>query len=294
MVLYFSLIAISLILGYFSPPLFNLKSTIPIVLGFSLFLSFLLLPLGRNIKKNIKYLLFSSIYRFFILPTLLYIIKYFFFINIPNGVFLIAMAPTGLGAVLLLSQTKYKSELIAHDVIFQNLLSIFLIPLISSLYLSTHMNPQNLGVFVLKLFIMIIVPFSFSFIVKKIFKNLSNYKKIISKINVTSLMYIIFIASNLAFYKLKTTNNINYIYIFSPILIGMINYFIGTKLSRNPLIKANTSIIIGYRNTSLTIWIAISFFDYIDSIPAVVYIIVQHTLNIFTLSILHIKDSKRK
>ena len=125
---FFIAIFLSIFIGYIAPPIYSFKVLIPILLGVSLLFSFLKMDFSKFSGGEKTWILKSSVLRFLITPIVVYpIAKYFLSDNFLIGYVIMSIAPTGLGAVLLSSKTKYDSKIVALDVIVQNILAIVIL-----------------------------------------------------------------------------------------------------------------------------------------------------------------------
>jgi len=290
---FFIAIFLSIFIGYIAPPIYSFKILIPILLGISLLFSFLKMDFSSFSRGEKTWILKSSFWRFLIAPVIIFpIAKYFLSNNFMIGYVILSISPTGLGSVLLSSKTKYDSKIIAFDVIVQNILAIILIPIIASLLFGNNQNYSKYLPLFTRISSMIFIPLIISTLIKKIIpmNTLKNINTKTGKFNTIAIISIIFVAANIAFGRLKESNSSFIEPLIFAFSLATINYISGYLLTKDKNKKLMTSMSLGYRNTSLVIWIMINFFNPIGSLPAVFYIISQHFFNINIL----IKSKKMK
>ncbi len=282
---FFISIILSIILGYIIPPFYELKVFIPIMLGLSLLFSFLKMDFKTFSSGEMNWIIKSSSFRYIIAPLIVFpIATYLLSEDYKVGYVIMAIAPTGLGAVLLSSKTRFNSKIVALDVIIQNILAIALIPIITMVLFHSGSFSNFIPLFT-RILSMILIPMVLSYSTKKLVTK-DTLKKINSKtasFNTFAVVSIIFVAANIAFGELKE-NNASFVepFLFAFILAS-IHYFVGFIATKDKDKKALTSMSFGYRNTSLVVWIMVNFFNPIGSLPAVFYIISQHFYNIILL-----------
>ena len=285
---FFIIIFLSIVIGYICPPIYSFKVLIPILLGLSLLFSFLKMDFSTFAGGEKNWLVKSSILRFIVAPIVIYpVAKYFLAEHFLIGYVIMAIAPTGLGAVLLSSKTQYDSKIVALDVIFQNILAVVLIPVISIFLFNTGEGTfsENFTAFIplfTRISAMIFIPLSVSALIKK-FTNASLLQEInarTGKFNTFAIVSIIFVAANIAFGRLKESNESFIEPLIFAFVLATINYGIGFFITKDKNKRMMTSMSLGYRNTSLVVWIMVNFYNPIGSLPAVFYIISQHFYNI--------------
>ena len=285
---FFITIFLSIVIGYVTPPIYEFKVLIPILLGLSLIFSFLKMDFSTFGGGEKTWVMKSSFLRFLIAPIIIYpIAKQFLTDDFLIGYVIMAIAPTGLGAVLLSSKTQYDSKVVAIDVIVQNILAVGIIPLISIFLFSSGDGSftENFTAFLplfTRISAMIFIPLSVSALIKK-GTNDSQLQRINAKtglFNSFAIISIIFVAANIAFGRLKESNASFIEPLIFAFVLATINYAVGFFITKDKDKQMMTSMSLGYRNTSLVVWIMVNFYNPIGSLPAVFYIISQHFYNI--------------
>lgn len=298
--LFFVYIVTSITLGYYLPVMPVLKPTIPWLLGLSLYFYFLYISLRGNLKPHLPILLKSAIYRFIIMPLLIYLLfRNYFSPVILVGTLIMAAAPTALGSVLIIERSGIKTPIVALDIITQNMLAVIVLPLISLFLLNTRVGISGLWLLSIRLFSMIVIPYIAARLSRRITPewNWERWRPFFANLNGITIIFIIFVATNLAFAQIKHSNQ-HLLYPFLGMaLLCIFNYGIGFLLGLRPQrgvrpqqgIQSRqgmpnhhplpVSVLFGYRNTSLIVWITLNFFSPESSIFPVFYIIVQHILN---------------
>ncbi len=289
-ILFFVYIISAILLGYSMPAIPVLKPSIPWLLGLSLYFYFLYLSLRGNLRMHWPILIQSSLYRYILMPIIVYLLL------IPwaetgmlAGIIMMSAAPTALGSVLIIQRSGLKTPIVALDIIVQNMLAVFTLPLLSLMLLRTRVDIADLGWLSLRLFSMIIIPYGTARLTRRMTPswNWERWKPGFGILNGITIIFIIFVATNLAFGQIRQTGQTMLRPFLGMAALGLFNYGIGFLLGvwkqrstpapdTHPL---TLSVCFGYRNTSLMIWIALTFFSPESSIFPVFYIIVQHILN---------------
>lgn len=291
---FFLLIIASLIAAWVVPAVENARNMIPYILGLSIFLSFL--SIRENIidliRGNKNTILTSFLLRFALLPLLFTLIYGQRMDEIAfMSVLLLIIAPTGLGAIPLAEKFKHNKECIASDVIVQNFAAVIMIPLLTSFYGTNAFDPSTIKAIFIRLIPMIFIPFAAAKLIHKFVaeEKITPFKKSISYLNSASIIAIVFFAANISFVTIKTTQISVVPALIAAILLSSFHFLLGFAIKKSLNKRIAMSVIFGYRNTSLTIWIAISFFNPATSLTAMFYIICQHCFNSILLFISNAK-----
>ncbi len=276
-------------IGYLLPSMNALKDYLPFALGVSLFFSFLNIEFENNWRIFLKRAFISSIWRYAVVPVIcITLIQAWYPTELFPGFLLIAIAPTALGAVLLAQKIDRDVEFVAWDVLIQNLLAIVMIPLISGLFLNTNLEQSNLVKLFARLILIMFIPFILAWSLKKIIPKTSliKFSSTFRYFNSFAIVFIIFVAVNLASAYIKKSGipwpELSLVTVF--LLVSM-NYSCGFWLGQKLKTGIIFSFVMGYRNTSLILWVVLTFFNSAGAIPIVFYILVQHLYNVVFLGL---------
>ncbi len=201
------------------------------------------------------------------------------FLNLPLswhiGLVLAALTPTALGSPIIVNLAKGNLMLITQSILATNFATILYLPAFIYLFFQKEIviDPILIGE---KILILLIIPFLIAFILKKTKKD-AYIKNISSHIAFPLLCFLIWIVIS------KNSERIldaffNYSWYFLIIaLLTILNYSLGYIISFSK--NKTVSIALGHKNTVMTIWIALAFFDPVVALVPTIYLICHHVVN---------------
>lgn len=267
-------IYLAIILGFFFPIAASLGFLIPVLLAIILFFSFL--ELDIKVKKFFRTeLIYYFVFGLLILPFLVFLLTKNFDIQLRLGFFLVAITPTAISAPIIVKIIKGDMELIVSNVFLYNLLSPITYTLLLNLYFKKAvLVPTN--IILVKLALMVFLPLLLTFLLKK-----STILKKISRISNAAFMLVIFIAVSAASSHIRNIDLLPLLKIIAIVFVfAGISYLAGLLLKkRKKKLKKSLSVAFGHKNSTLTIWIALSNFGPLVVVPMVIYIICHHIIN---------------
>jgi BASS family bile acid:Na+ symporter len=282
-------ILISIALAIIFPIGEQLKFLIPFILALTIFFSFL--KIDSRFKDFLhKEILFYSIIQFVILPTIIFFSTRFIQEELRLGIFIVSMTPIAFGSVIVTDIIKGNHEISLSTLIVSNFLSPLVYPVLFMVFYGSSIQVSSLQIFI-KVLLMIFVPFLVSVVVKK-FKKVKDKLCAISKIfNPIAMMLIVFTGVSASSAKLKSMELSSLSStIIVIVILAIVSYFIGWNLSKDKKKRKSLALSQGYKNTGLAIWLSLSNFSAVVSIPATIYIICHHLINTILIS----RFSKKK
>ena len=267
-----------IILGILFPGGQALKPVLPILLGILLFFNFYTIDIrwAHFLRKEILIYLLIVLG---IMPALVVMTTTFLPQEFRLGIFLAAISPAAVSGSIVVGIIGGSLELsIANTVIF-NLLSPFSYTLLTNLYFDTSDLQVSSEQIILKLILLIGLPFGASmgckqiaFLTKPLHK-LAAYTRFL-------FIFIVFMAVSASSQELRHIpfQDLAGVVVVT-FLVAALFYASGLLLGKDDLAKRALAVNIGQKNNSLCIWLALSNFGPLTAIPATVYIIVQHILN---------------
>jgi bile acid:Na+ symporter, BASS family len=290
--IFISGIFLAIILGIVFPFGDKIKFLISILLAIILFFNFY--EIDFKIKNFLKIeLLIGMIAGIIILPLPVFFLSKSLLISFRIGLFLIAITPTAIGASIMVKMLNGDTVFSTAYTVFINFLSIIYFPLLLHIYFGNeNVNIPFFNIFI-NLSQIIIIPFIISYIMKKI-KFADNVLSKISKFINYLFLIVVYIAVSSSVLNIKNISLINLLFItFFTVLVAILYFTAGFILGRNFQLRKTLSSCMGQKNTGLCILVAITNFNPITSIPATVYIIVHHIINVLLIMIYNGKYFKK-
>jgi bile acid:Na+ symporter, BASS family len=265
----------AIITGVFFPYGHDYVYLIRYFLMMMLFFSFLDVKLEKKI---------ICINHFFILAAILftsvalYLIIKPFNIILAQAAFIAAIAPTAIGAPVVVSLKKGNVEFTAFSLLLNNVVVAFLIPFLLPLLI--HNNAEvSIGKILAPILITILVPFAAAQIIKimlpKIWSTLVGWKDS----SFFFLMGTVYIAISDASYYIHTELTANYgivlLIAITSVLLCIFYFLLGWIIGGKKFaFEASQSL--GQKNNAFTIWVSLSFISPAATLGPVFYVLAQN------------------
>lgn len=271
------LILAAVILGLLIPSAQALKGIIPYFLGLLLFFNFLKLEI--SFKDILTYrLLYFLVFVLGIYPFLFMWLNPFKDIWLQTGCFLILITPTAFASPVMANLIQADGKLIINALVFSNLLAPFYYPVLLSLYFEQSVTIPYSQI-IIKLAALVLLPLLLSRLVRKnqkLYKNLAKY----SSFSFFIFLFLIFLAIAAASSHLLEMPSSKILYIFLIVFSIALLLFVTPYLFLEKLkIKKALSLHFGNKNTTLAIWLVLTYFDERAAIPIALYIVSHHIVN---------------
>lgn len=280
---------LAIVAGIFIPLGKEFKLFLPILLSLLLFFNFL------NINFKMRNILQFNILSGFILvlmiiPSIVFIISIKLDIYLRIGLFLIAITPVAIGSSVIVKLLNGNMELVIMQTLVYNLLAPFSYPLLIKLFFHDTIIHLSVASIFMQLVLIIVVPFILAFLIKR-FDWINNKLKFISKKINYLYIIIIYLAVSTSSNEIRNypLSQIGMIIIFT-LIIALLNYILGFFFGNNLMNRKTLAVCTGQKNTGICIWIALTYFPSISTIPAVIYILIHHILNSILLLIFARKE----
>lgn len=276
------LLILSIVLGIIFSFGELIKFILPYLLGLMLLFNFI--DVEFDLKSFFKIeLLYYFLITLFIVPFILYFSTINLNINFRIGLFLIAITPTAIGASIIVRLIGGKFDFTIIVTIFSNFLSILSYPILLRIYFGNIPTKISFASIFVNLFLVILIPFLLSIIIKRVPELRRFLSKTGKKVNFL-FMIVVYIAISSASRNFKSINPYEFVLILIiTILIAIFYFAAGYFMGKDIETKKALMSSLGQKNTGLCIMVALSNFNPLSSIPAAVYIIVHHTINSFII-----------
>jgi BASS family bile acid:Na+ symporter len=290
----YPVIFLSIAAGFFFPYGRHIKWLIPYCLALLVFIGFLKTDFSLSQLKRKEIPLYAVI-TFICMPFISYLLfKFHFSFDYQIGLFMVAIAPTGLAmsGLIELMPRGDKNSVIAVITVF-TLLSAFYIPWLIFLFFkkSIYINPLSLA---LKLVILIVIPWLFAKAVKYFMTTtvLLKINRVSYIINFIILFSVIYIAVSSASSRILSSSS-HVVYLFLAVfLLYFIQIFLAgvsgkffNLSSVKTFISVNAS-----KNTQLILIIALLNFGEKAGVPCVLAVLVNHITYSILVFIFYIRE----
>lgn len=265
-------------LGLLFPGGQALKPALPVLLGTLLFFNFYTIDIqwAHFLRKE---LLIYLLIVLGILPALVVTTTSFLPPEFRLGVFLVAITPAAISGPLVVGIIGGSPELsIANTVLFA-LLSPLSYTFLTGLYFDAADLRVSSQQIIMKLMLLIGLPFGLSLACKKI-RSLTSPLHRLAAYSRLFFVLIVFTAISASSQELRGIPLQELAGLILVMLgIAVILYASGFLLGKDAQTKRALAVSMGLKNASLCIWLALSNFSPLTAIPATVYIIIQHSMN---------------
>lgn len=278
------LLLASIIFGYLFPQLAIFKSSLPYLLMFLLFSSFLNLDFK---KENLfrKELLIYPFLNWVILPFIVYHLSFALDMNYRLGLFIIAIAPPAMGSPIISNLIFGNTEFVVSKVVLYNLLSPVTFALLPLIFFSESTSFATTKIVFLKVVEYIFIPLSLAILVrrKQIVKQF--FVEHIKIYNGVFQLFMIIVAISSSVKKIhdQSIDTIFYLFI-STTIIAIFLYFFGYLFCvKDEKLRSSCALSAGYKNTLLAMIICLTNFSPVTALPSIFYLVSHHILNGFLL-----------
>jgi bile acid:Na+ symporter, BASS family len=240
-----------------------------------LFFSFLDIKLVKEIIRiNHFYILTATL---FISITVYLLLKPFNLI-LAQAAFIAALAPTAIGAPVVVSLKKGNVEFTAFSLLLNNIVIALLIPFLLPALLNNHSDVST-GKMLLPIIITIFAPLAAAQLVKlylpKIWKALTGRKDTSFYFLVGTIYIGISDASNYIRTELTSDYGIVFLIGITSILLCLLFFSFGWLIGgKNFGFEASQSL--GQKNNAFTIWVSLSFISPVAALGPVFYVLAQN------------------
>lgn len=254
-----------------------------------LFFSFLDIQFQRDIINPVHFtlLIFTiaiSVWVFLLLKIIN--------INLAQAAFITAIAPTAIGAPVIVSLIKGKVEFVTFSLLLSNISIALVIPFVVPLLMGSHYD-ISVGKILVPVIITITVPFAAAQLIK--FASTAVWNKLIEwkEISFYVWMLNIYIASSDATHYISTELSgalgiVFQIALVSAILCGIffaVGWFVGKKNY-----PTESSQAMGQKNNAFSIWVAITFMNPLSVLGPIFYVFAQNLYISWQLHTFHQKQ----
>lgn len=269
----------SILLGFFIPSLAVLKPAMPYLLMFMLFLSFVRLQfkLGNFIRKELLY--FPAVV-LLILPFVIAFLTRNMEPAYRIGFFIVSITPQALGSPVIVDGAYGDRELIIANVVLYNLLAPFIFAFLTKFHLGADVAIDVVGI-MLNVAKIVFIPLGIALVVRRFEKAKIAVNKVARVFNTLALFMIVAAAVSSSTDRLKNAPLGETLTIFGlTMLLASSLFAVGYIISlKNEKMRRTLPVVLGHKNTVLTILVALSNFSGPAAIPAVLYLISHHLLN---------------
>ncbi len=269
------ILLVAIIAGIFFPYGHNYVYLIRYFLMMMLFFSFLDVKIVKEIVSLIHFEILAAI---IFTSVVLYLLIKPFNVILAQAVFIAAIAPTAIGAPVVVSLKKGNVEFAAFSLLLNNVAIAFLLP-----FLLPILTNSSAGVSIVKVLIPILITISVPFAVAQIIKFL--LPKIWSRLvgwkdsSFFFLMGTVYIAISDASNYIRTELTANYGIVFLIALTSALlcifyftlGWFLGGKKFA---FEASQSL--GQKNNAFTIWVSLLFISPVATLGPVFYVLAQN------------------
>lgn len=283
------LLLTSIVLGILVPVGQHLKPALPVLLGSLMFFNFYSINVERKHFLRREILIYLLVVLVFF-PGLVFIITKHLSFPFRVGLFLAAISPAAISGSIVVRMLEGNMELSVANTVIYNLLSPFSYTVLTKLYFHTSELNISAGTIIVKLLLLVFIPFLLSEFAKKVPKFARPLHAISSYMNFLFL-FIVFISISASSRQLQTIPRYELLLLIAfVVIVAIVLYGSGLIFGQDIGSKKALAINMGQKNNSLCIWLALSNFDPLTAIPPTVYIIIHHLIN--SLLIFHFSRSK--
>jgi predicted Na+-dependent transporter len=271
-------IVIAIVLGFIFQIDPKYKFLVPLVLAFIMFFNFL--KVEFEWKKFIRWELIITILSIFVvIPVLVWLITWRVETQIRLGLMLIAITPSAIASPVIVSILNGDTSLAIANTVVTNLMSPFIYPaMLMLLYSGEEVSVDGLQILI-KLLLLIGLPFILAQVVK-VFKKIHDTLE--KAVTVVNLLYIaiVFIAvsTSSSHFNLDSPLQLMLVIALSG-MIAILLYLIGFISGRSKEGRMTMAVCNGQKNTALCVWLVIAHFPGPAVLPCIIYIIMHHMIN---------------
>jgi BASS family bile acid:Na+ symporter len=276
--LFLPLLFVAIVLGFILPGGQYLKPLLPWLLSTLLFFNFYVISFERKQIVQTGILLYFLIV-LLVVPLLLFLATKSVSPSFRIGLFLTAITPSAISGPIVVTMLEGNFGLSIANTVVYNLFSPLSYTLLTKLYFNTSDLNVDFEQMILKLLVLICIPFGLALVAKRISRLTRPLQTIASYINILFL-FIVFSAVSASSGRLQTISGTELLFVLLAVcLVVMALYLSGFLLGQDWESKKALAVSMGHKNNSLCIWLAVANFDPLAAIPPTVYIIVQHSVN---------------
>lgn len=240
-----------------------------------LFFSFLDVRFNREIINKIHFVILTATIT---VAIIVFLLLKPINLNLAQAAFITAIAPTAIGAPVIVSLTKGKVEFVTFSLLLNNITIAILIPFLVPLLMQNHFD-ISVGKILLPVLVTISIPFILARLLK--FSLPSVWKKLVQwkEISFYVWMLNIYVASSDASYyissellgKLGIVFQIAFVSLLLCALFFALGWLVGGKKY-----SAESSQAMGQKNNAFSIWIALTFMNPISVLGPIFYVFTQN------------------
>ncbi|HEY1405795.1 MAG TPA: bile acid:sodium symporter [Spirochaetota bacterium] len=272
-------IFVAIILGIIFPASMWEKKTLPYILGLLLVGNFLKIDLHLH-KFFRKELLYFPLIGLLIFPFIVYFGSFFLPLDLRLGLFIIAITPSAIASPVVVDMIDGDRELGVAQVLFSNVIAPVSYSGLLYLFFRTSAVSVPVGAMFRDITLLIIIPFFFSRLIT-LQKNIySATCRFFSWFGPIGFLLVIFVAVASSSAQLRKIDPEMFVVILAmTAFLAVLNFSTGYILSRKSNVRRTLAVGFGHKNTSLSVWVAMSNFNPIVVLPMVSYLIFHHIMN---------------
>ena len=240
-----------------------------------LFFSFLDIKIGKGIVRKSHFVILAVIV--FTSLAIYFLIKPFNPV-LAQAAFIASIAPTAIGAPVVISLKNGKVEFVTFSLILNNVVIALLLPFLLPLLVSGNVN-ISVGKILLPVIVTITIPFlaalAMKYFLPKIWRKLVGWKNSSFYILIGTIYIAISDASS--YIRSELTSNYEIVFLIALVSIALcvlfftLGWFIGGKE-----FAAEASQALGQKNNAFTIWISLTFMSPVSALGPVFYVLTQN------------------
>jgi BASS family bile acid:Na+ symporter len=295
-VLFLILLALSVALGLGVPSGGHLKFLLPWLLGTMLFFNFLEIRIRfQDLFK--RELIYYPLMVLVLLPALIYLLSFPLDKELRMGLFMIAIAPTAIGASVITALTGGNILLTVSNTVISNLLSIVYYPLLIRLYF--HSSELTIPVLpmMIHLALVIVIPFALSFAFRELRKRIRGLDPFLTRAGRIApflLPLLVYIAASSSSKELRLLAP--QVLITAGLFtlgVAVLYFAAGFLTGRNLPDRLSLAGSFGQKNTGLCILLAVNNFSPLTAVPATLYILFHHLIYMVLIGVTGAKKKKQ-
>lgn len=279
----------TIILAILFPVGQHLKPFLPILLAVLLFFNFYSINFERKHFFQREILIYFLVV-LVIFPGLVFIATKHISPHFRIGIFLTTITPAAISGSIVVRLLEGNMGISVANILLYNLLS----PLSYSILTKLYFNKSELTIpaeqIIVKLLLLLFIPFLLAAFVKKIPQLTHPLRTISAYINFLFLL-ILFTAISSSSAQLRIIPGTELMLLIAYVfVIAVMLYASGFVFGKDAASKSALAVNMGQKNISLCIWLALANFGPLTTIPPTLYIIIHHLLN----SLLILLSSRNK
>jgi BASS family bile acid:Na+ symporter len=278
----------AIVAGLCIPSAEILRPALPFLLGSLLFFSFVKMDIRETLGSvlNRGMILFPVVV-WGILPPLVLWLGRSMETDLRAGLFLIAVTPPALGAPVIVEILRGDRKTVLSNVVVFNLLSPFAFAGLLAVWMhSVNGAAEQVPVWAIlgKMVLLIGIPFLIALGIRQV--------RILKAASILAapwaapagLVLVVFTACASASRKIQELPFGTIAGVFGIVLaLCLLLYGLGFLFGSTRPVRTALAIATGQKNTSLTVWIALSTFAPLAAVPAVLYIVCHHLVSAFLI-----------